>query len=274
MRRHALLRKRELLGRERHAREGCPKLGGGHLGQGAPAAADLQHAVTCLHARHAQCAAHLGVLGHAHVAARIALEPGGRIVHRVVQPQRVKRVAQVVVGMDVFLAVGARVAVEQVLDAVQQPPGPGAVDHAFDLLAVGDEKLEQVGEVRCGPVARDVAFGKPDIARPERGAAHVPVLERDRGRWAVAVPEMLQRAIGQLHGEVAMLQPLQKPEGRARRSGCARRQGLGRAGSGGGVHGGLAGLGRHGDQRVTVEAGASGLRWNRTRLSQRRSACQ
>jgi hypothetical protein len=168
--RHALLRKRELLGGERHAREGGAKFGGGHLGQRAPAAADLQHAVApgCTPC-HAQGAAHLGMLGLAHVAARIALEPGGRIVHRVVQPQRVKRVAQVVVGMDVFLAVGARVAVEQVLDAVQQPPGPGAVDHAFDLLAVGDEKLEQVGEVRCGPVARDVAFGKPDIARLEGG---------------------------------------------------------------------------------------------------------
>ena len=72
--------------------------------------------------------------------------------------------AQVVMGVDVFLAVGARVSVEQVLDAKQQSPGPVAVHHAFDLLAVGNEELEQVGQVRRGPVAGHVALGKADVA--------------------------------------------------------------------------------------------------------------
>eukprot|EP01038_Epipyxis_sp_PR26KG_P018507 gene18506-26124_t len=139
--RHALARKGQLFGGQRDAGDMGVEFGGGLLGQRAPATADLQHPGIWLHTGHAQRAPHFGVLGSAHVAACIALEPGGRVVHRVVQPEFVERVAQVVVGVDVLLAVGAGVAVEQVLDAVQKAAGPGAVDHAFHLLAVGDEEL-------------------------------------------------------------------------------------------------------------------------------------
>ena len=41
----------------------------------------------------------------------VAVEPGARVVHRRVQPQPVERVAEVVVGVDVLAAAGARVAV-------------------------------------------------------------------------------------------------------------------------------------------------------------------
>ncbi|MNT71769.1 hypothetical protein D3C72_2102940 [compost metagenome] len=84
--------------------------------------------------------------------------------------------------------------------------------------------------------------------------------------------EVLQRAVGQLHREVAMLQALQQLERRAGGSRGASGQGQGGAGGGGGVHGGV--LVRHGIQRVTMDAGASGLRWKRTRLSHSCSACQ
>ena len=80
-----------------------------------------------------------------------------RVVHRLVQPQAVERVAQVVVGVDVLAAAAARVAVQQVLDAVDQRAPPGAVDHRLDSVAVGDEQLQQRHQVRRGPVAVDEA---------------------------------------------------------------------------------------------------------------------
>ena len=93
----------------------------------------------------------------------------GRIILGVVQPQLVKRIAQVVMGMDVFLAVGFGVAVQQVFDAKQQAPSPGAVNGVFNHSAVADEDFDQVRQAGCGPVASDVGFGKTDVARFQSG---------------------------------------------------------------------------------------------------------
>jgi hypothetical protein len=49
-----------------------------------------------------------------------------------------------------FWLLALRVAVEQVLDAVQQPPGPGAVDHVFHLLRLAMNSLSR--SVRLGVV--------------------------------------------------------------------------------------------------------------------------
>ena len=154
----------ELLCAECHARDVGAKFSGGFLCQCAPPAANFQHAVTRVDVGHAQGAAHFGVLGLLHGLVQVTFEPGRRVVHGVVQPQLVKRIAQVVMRVDVFLAVGFGVAVEQVLDAVQQAPRPRAVHNIFHLLAVGHQHAQQLGEVGAGPVACDVALCKTDVA--------------------------------------------------------------------------------------------------------------
>ena len=140
--RHTRLRPRQLLGTQRHADERRVEFGRRHFGQRAPAATNLQHPVTGLDACHVQCAPHLGVLRVFHRRLR-RLENSRRIIHRAVQPQRIKSIAQVVVGVDIFLAVGPGVAVEPVFDAVNETPQPAAVNHVLDFIAVGNQHLQQ-----------------------------------------------------------------------------------------------------------------------------------
>jgi len=100
---------------------------------------------------------------------QVAIEPGAGVVHGLVEPQAVKRIAQVVVGVDVFLAVGARVAVEQVFDAVHQAPGPGPKDDAVHLGAVFHQHAQQFHQIGGAPVTGYVGFCKADVTRFERG---------------------------------------------------------------------------------------------------------
>ena len=237
--RHALPGVGQLLGRQGHPGHRGTEFGDGLLGQGAPAAANLQHTVAGLDTGQLQGAAHLGVLGRDHVLFG-RLEPGRRVVHGRVQPELVERVAQVVVGMDVLAAVGARVAVELVAHPVGQATEPGAVDHVFEVAPVGQEQAQQVGEVAGAPVTREVALGKADVTRFERRAAGVPVVQVQGGVNALAIAEALQAAVGQLQGQAAVLQALQQLQdgaGGGRRVG-RQRESDGVVTGGGAVHGG------------------------------------
>jgi hypothetical protein len=94
---------------------------------------------------------------------------------------------------------------------------------------------EQRGQVGGGPVARDVTFGKTDVARAQRRGAHVPVLQRHHGVGQFAVAEALGITVGQLHRQRAMADPLQQSQDTAS---CGRRAvGQGERGGGQGVHG-------------------------------------
>ena len=170
-----------------------------------------------------------------HGLALVAVEPGRRVVHRVVQPELVERIAQVVVGVDVLAAVGPAVAAHQMAQAVQEPSGPAAVDHVFHVAPVAHQHPDQRGQVGGGPVARDVTFGKTDVARAQRRGAHVPVLQRHHGVGQFAVAEALGITVGQLHRQRAMADPLQQSQDTAS---CGRRAvGQGERGGGQGVHG-------------------------------------
>ena len=128
----------QLLRAQRHADQRGAEFGGGHFGQGAPAAADLQHAIAGLELHHAQRAPYFGVLRFLHGGVG-RFKHGRRIIHAAVQPELVEGVAQVVMRVYVFLAVGFGIAIEQMLEPVSQTAQPGAVDHVFDFFAVEDE---------------------------------------------------------------------------------------------------------------------------------------
>ena len=136
---NAPLRPGQLFGRQRHAGRPARRIPRRGLGQRTPAAADLEQALARLHAALVERTQHLGALRVGQRPAAVALEPGAGVVHRLVEPQPVERVAQVVVGVDVVPAAAARVAVEQVPGAVQQRAPPAAIDDALDGVAVGDE---------------------------------------------------------------------------------------------------------------------------------------
>ena len=103
--------------------------------------------------------------------------------------------------MDVFAAVGLGVAVEQVSQSVEQSPCPGAVDHLVQSLAVGQQQAQQVGQLRRGPVTRDVALGEPDVARLERSGKRFPVVQVHAGMWSLPIAHGLNAAIGQMQGQ-------------------------------------------------------------------------
>ena len=185
----------QLLGAQGHADDRRVELCGGFFGQSAPAAANFKHPVAGLDARHTQCAPHFGMLGVFHGRFR-RFKNRRRIVHGAVQPQLVKRIAEVVVGVNIFLAVGFGVAVQQVLDAVGKTAQPGAVNDVLDFFAVDDQNPQQLGQMRRGPVTGNIAFSKTDIPRLERGAADIPVEQVQAGHRAFAISKALNRTIG------------------------------------------------------------------------------
>ena len=135
---HALVGKSQLLVAQGHAAHVRAKLLAAQLGQSAPAAADFKNAVTRFGVDHAQGASHFGGLCLGHRLGAVVVKPRGRIVHRGIKPQLIKGIAQVVMCVDVFLAVAARVAVKQVAHAVKQAAQPAAKDQLIHVAAVGD----------------------------------------------------------------------------------------------------------------------------------------
>ena len=119
--RHTGLRPCELLGTQCHAHHAGLELFCGLFSQRTPAATNLQYAVAGFDACGKQGAPHFGVLRLFHRGVR-ACKNGRRIVHRAIEPKLIKRIAKVVMRVDVFLAVGFGIAVEQVLDAVGYTP--------------------------------------------------------------------------------------------------------------------------------------------------------
>ena len=111
-------------------------------------------------------------------------------------------------GVDVLLAVGLGVAVQQVFDAVEQRPDPGAVNHAFHLGAVFHQHAQQFGQVGGAPVAGNKALGKTDVAGFDGCATHIPVVQLDAGVWQGLAPETLGAAVRQLYGQTAVAQAL------------------------------------------------------------------
>ena len=120
----SLARKGQLFGAQRDPDQRGTEGGGAHLRQCAPAAADLQNPVAGLDLTQFQGTPHLGRLRFGHGLVQVAGTNSRRVIHGVVQPKPIKSVAQVVVGVNIFLAVGSRVAVEEVLDAVKKAACP------------------------------------------------------------------------------------------------------------------------------------------------------
>ena len=201
---HARLGKSQLFRAEGHTSQGGRKFGGCHFRERAPATANFQHTVAGLHLCFFQGPAYFGFLRLCHGLLQVAQEQRRRIVHGLIQPQPIKRVTQIVVGVDVLLAVDLGVAVEQMLDAVHEPPQPTAVNDIFHFLAVLHQHAQQLGQVGRAPVASDIALGEPDISRFERGGTDVPVVQVQRCVGQSVCAKALHGAIGKLQRQAAM----------------------------------------------------------------------
>ena len=203
---HALLCKVQLLCAQRHAAQMRAEIAGRHFSQSTPATANFQNTLSGAGSDFGECAKDFGVLRVCGAARQIAAEQGAGVVHRRIQPQRVKAVAQVVMRVDVFLAVAAGVAFEQVFDPVQRNTPPAAKNSPVNHRPVADQQTQQIGQIGAGPVTRDIALSKADVARLECGRQGLPVMQRQGGMRLFLMPEALYRAVRQLDGEAADFQ--------------------------------------------------------------------
>jgi hypothetical protein len=188
--------------------------------------------------------------------AKVAFEQRAGVVHRLVQPQAVERVAQVVVGVDVLAAAAARIAVQQVLDAVGQRPPPAAVDDRLHRVAVGDEQLSAAPPGRGCPVAVDEALGKADVAALQRRAAHA--LQSCRRSAARGSPSPLPKWACAPSGNCTSSVPTRRL--RSRRNTARAAAGAAAAGRRQGGGGGGCRVGGRVGALLAVSTGDEGLR--------------
>jgi len=139
-------------------------LGCGIFGKTAPAAADLQHRIARLGTDSLQHALVFEGLGPDQTVLAIRSKAGAGVGHAGVQPQLVEVVAQVVVGLNVFRAALARVAPQQVFDAVTEIEQAVASDQLFQCLLIPHPQPHQGGEIAGLHEFVPIALGQADIA--------------------------------------------------------------------------------------------------------------
>ena len=104
----------------------------------------------------------------------VAVEQRRRVRHRRIEPEPVKRVAEVVVSDDVALRLPLRIGVEPVPRA-EEPLLPAlAVEGPVDRGFVVREHGKQRRQVGSRPAAGDVRFGECDVAAAQHVARERP----------------------------------------------------------------------------------------------------
>ena len=78
-------------------------------------------------------------------------------------------------GVNVFAAVFTGVALEQVLDAIDQTPQPVAINHRIQGLAIQQKQTQQTSQVVGSPATITIGFGKTNVTRLQHRGKHPPV---------------------------------------------------------------------------------------------------
>ena len=174
---------------------------------------------------------------------------------------------------DVAPAAAARVGVEQVFEAVQQPAPEPAVEGALYDLAIACQQRQQRGRVGARPVAAQVALCERDVAARHGVAEHAPVEHAKRGA-GLAPAEVQGASVGQRDLERAVGDARQQSQHGSCGKGqlrVARRIARGqRARAFAQVEGGGIGTAH----RLISSTGGTGLEKNGTRFAHTRAACQ
>jgi hypothetical protein len=161
------LREGQLLGRKCNRSHGAVVSVYQPLGQATPAATDLKHRFSAGQAQHVNHAVELRALCFFECLACRRKQPG-RIGHPRIEPLLVKVVSEVVMGGDIAPAAAPAVAVESVTKLEPKARHTQRPQWLLRRLIVRCES-QQAGNIRRGPLARPVRFGKPDV--PIRGEA-------------------------------------------------------------------------------------------------------
>ena len=250
-----------------------------HFGKAAPAAADFNNARAGQRRKPLEDAPVLGLLRLLQRALRRGFEQRARISHRRIEPELVKVIAKVVMRGDVALAAAARIAVQEVLEAVNQAAPETTVECALYRITVARQQRQQNGRVGARPVAAQIGLGKRGVPAGHGFAKYAPIVHRQAG-CGRAGSKLQVTPVGQADRKGTMRNALEQPEHGARgkrqqaevksvyRHYRLRRK-CGTPGASGAI-----GRGDGTVHRLTSSAGGTGLEKNGTRLPHKRAACQ
>ncbi|MNS99365.1 hypothetical protein D3C72_1337660 [compost metagenome] len=129
----------------------------------APAAANLQYALTAVQLQFVDDAVEFFELGRLERRRRI-VENRRRIEHRGIEPLPVEFVAEIVMGLDVAAAAALCIGVQPVAKTIDEAHGQATARRSPESVVVLCRKTDQGGQIRCGPVVFDVTLGKTDVA--------------------------------------------------------------------------------------------------------------
>ena len=251
-----------LLGRDREAGDACAVLARRDPRKGAPAAADLEQVVVGPQAELVADATELPEL-RIRESLVLALEDGAGVRHRLVEHRREELVPEVVVVGDVAPRAAEAVPAVRSRPGLEDPP-----DARVPLgrgLGVDEEKLEERRQIVGRPLPGGVRLAQPELAAGGDPPEETAVVDREPDGRARA--EAAHRAVGELDLERPALEvrerALEDRDGHALQQPPARAR-----------LGPQAALERRHDRTEPSPGTNGGLRWNGTRLRQRRRACQ
>ncbi len=137
-----------------------------------------------------------------------------RIGHRLVQPQRVEVVAEVVMGLDILARLGFRIRAAQMIEPVEEARDRSAACNVRHLVKIGGKDGQDCSEIRRGPVAIHVALCKTHISASDHLANNGVIAElHDRIRAGSSPLELDRAAVRQANGQGSHLQLEQHAQG-------------------------------------------------------------
>ncbi len=166
------------------------------MGYRPPTTTNFQHAITFSYCRFVQCAPHFRVLSLWQRLRAIILKPGRGIIHGFIKPIAIKRIAQIVMGVDVAPAATTAVAVQYMAHPIDQLTPPRTVKHTLHLLAINDKKRNQRCQVGSCPVALNITLGKTNITGLQRRREHIPVIQTQGRMGLTSRPKAKHLTIG------------------------------------------------------------------------------
>ncbi len=175
------------------------------FGKAAPAAADLQQLLAGLQVDRLGQPAIFVVLRGGQIN-RVVLEQRRGIGHAGVEPGRVKRIADVVMGIDVAPRLPPGVAIEPVADALDKAQQRLVAHHGLDQFMIDAEQIEELGQIGRVPFAMQIGFGDADVAAIEQPRRKAVIVQRHRCRRArlgAAHPDLAAVGEGDLQGAAA-----------------------------------------------------------------------
>ena len=146
------------------------------LGERAPAAADLQHALAAAQLEQRRGAIELGLLRPLERVAVVVKRR--RIIHRLVEPGAEEFVAEIVVRRDIALAAAPRVVAQPVRQSIAHKAEPADGRRRGQSGFVLHVEFEHLAELGRRPVAVEITVGKAVIAVEQHAAQTAPAMRR------------------------------------------------------------------------------------------------